>query len=399
MAGNTAEEMISKLEDLVVRSKGFQQLERELAFFCPFEAVGMTDQEVRHAHFLAYILDPNRPHGFDDAYLRGFLHVAAESAAEGEKVIRPIDIHLMDLSDVRIERERDRIDLLIKISPSRHEKEYVLVFELKINASEGKDQLQRYEKKIKKRYGRSNVLFFFLTLNGDDPSDANRNIWTPISLESVIDNFEEINQRPIGDEGARKMVGAYNAMMRRRHVGDKNDRLLKLSGELWAEHKEALEFLASTQPDNVSNMLEEIFHNLDAVCRKLSVGTGWSFESEGTSSKREIILAPKEFDHINIDPQNTHRRLFSLVVDRNYGDRDRLRFRWLLRPGDGDLRQEIYRRIDAKKRKYTPDWTQIFVSRMDIDGGQDWAEISKSLMIFVQQHQDSMSNLLLLEGG
>lgn len=75
---DTEKDVVALLEDLVIRSEGFRRLEAELSYFCTFEAMGMTDQEIRHAHFLSYILDPNRPHGFEDAYLRAFLNVAAE---------------------------------------------------------------------------------------------------------------------------------------------------------------------------------------------------------------------------------------------------------------------------------------------------------------------------------
>jgi hypothetical protein len=71
-----------RLADLVMRDPGFADLERELNIFCPFEAVGVVRQEIRHAHFLAYYLDPNRPHGFGDACLRAFLTRALEAQGE-----------------------------------------------------------------------------------------------------------------------------------------------------------------------------------------------------------------------------------------------------------------------------------------------------------------------------
>lgn len=387
------EQLLSKLEDLVVRSKKFRQLERELAYFCPFEAVGMTDQEIRHAHFLSYILDPNRPHGFDDAFLRGFLHVAADASIVSENAFRPIDIHLMDLTGVRIERERDRIDLLIEIAPGSRRGGYTLVFELKINASEGQDQLQRYEDKMSKRFPQGKLLFFYLTLNGDDPSEQNRSIWTPISLGTVIDRFAEIHQRPIGDEDARRMVQAYTDMMRRRHVGEKNAELLQIASHLWEEHKEALEFLASNQPDAVSNALEDLFANRIEVCKDIADATGWDFAIEEISSERMLLFYPKELDQKNIDKEKPERRLFSLIVDRNYGDRYKLRFRWLIRPGNDELRRRIYDEINGKKPRYTKDWTQIFVDRMDIEDNQDWSDIAARLKLFVMNHQKSLLGL------
>jgi hypothetical protein len=89
-----------RLADLVMLDEDFAKLEQILDIFCPFEAVGMVRQEIRHAHFLAYYLDPNRPHGFGDACLRAFLTKAIEAQGKtGPSGIGILDIHMMDLQN------------------------------------------------------------------------------------------------------------------------------------------------------------------------------------------------------------------------------------------------------------------------------------------------------------
>ena len=65
------------LEGLVVGNADFEEVERLQDVFCPFEAIGMVRQEIRHAHYLAHCLDPQRPHGFGAECLRALMRSAA----------------------------------------------------------------------------------------------------------------------------------------------------------------------------------------------------------------------------------------------------------------------------------------------------------------------------------
>lgn len=392
MTGKSDTDLISQLEALVIADKSFQELEGALRYFCPFEAMGMVDQEIRHAHFLAYILDPNRPHGFEDAYLRAFLHVAAEKALEAKAPLRPIDIHLMELGDAVIERERGRIDLRVEIPASKatDNKRVILIFELKINSGETKGQLKNYIAEMKREYGRGRLVFFFLTLDGDDPSEENRDDWYPLAMVDVIEKFSQISHNPVGHADAQSTVRSYITMMRRKHVGDQSDKLRELARDLWRNHKEALEFLVSAQPDDVSETLSELFSRTDFPTR-LSGAAGLDFEHDPNSSQRCIILFPKQFDHINVREDGS--RLLVLVIDRNYGDRDRLRLRWLLRPGDPERRSKIFDQIDGKKRKFTSDWTQIAVQRIPLTSDFNVEDLEAQVMAFAKNQAPRMAKL------
>jgi uncharacterized protein YaaR (DUF327 family) len=389
-------DIVVKLEDLIVNSEGFQELERELKYFCPFEAMGMTEQEIRHAHFLSYILDPNRPHGFGDVLLRAFLKIAVQNNFNDNIPLRPIDIHLMDLHEARIDREKDRIDLQIEIPEIRSQgkRRTILIFELKINAKEGEDQLRRYEEKVRRQNPESEVLFFFLTVAGEDPSEGNLESWTPVALGAVIDEFNKVIQRSGGDEGARRALQAYIAMMRRKHVTDQNDRLQQLVKELWAEHKEALQFLSDSQPDDVSELLVELDGSVKDLCDCLKSEMSWDFKPDPDSSSRAVILYPSVFGLLN-KRSDDDRRILVLVIDRNYGDRDKLRFRWLLRPAPSqDVRKVIYEKIDGKKRAYKPEWTQIDVERVDLKNIKDLPDLQKRVAQFVKKNKERFQLLV-----
>lgn len=298
----------------------------------------------------------------------------------------------MDLNEVRIYREEDRIDLMIEIPPvvTIGQRGVVLVFELKINAKEGKDQLRRYENKIREQHRNSHILFFFLTKKGEDPSEGSRDSWTPLAISDVLDEFNKIVTRSIGDEAARKTVEAYIAMMRRKHVTDQNDRLQQLVRKLWSEHKEALEFLSASQPDDVSDLLAKLDEDKRVLCGLLKDKTSWEFESESEPGARSVILYPVALDPLNL---NDGKRIFVLVIDRNYGDRDKIRFRWLLRPGSVEARGAIYDKIGGKKRALTSEWTQIDVARFELKSSTGLPELMAKVVEFVRRDQSRFENL------
>ena len=100
----------AKLESLFVGNELFEQVEQHLGVFCPFEAVGMVRQEVRHANFLRYCLDPQRPHGFGTDCLRALMRASALAQQDQDDcnscdVIAPLDVHVLDLDGAELRQE------------------------------------------------------------------------------------------------------------------------------------------------------------------------------------------------------------------------------------------------------------------------------------------------------
>ncbi len=85
---NGAEDKRRHIENLFIgpEAKEFHELERRLNQFCPFEAIGMVQQEIRHGRFLQFLLDPNERHPFGEAFLKTLLQSALGSG--------PIDFRL-----------------------------------------------------------------------------------------------------------------------------------------------------------------------------------------------------------------------------------------------------------------------------------------------------------------
>ena len=254
------EEVERRLEALLIRDQEFQTLEASSNHFCPFEAMGMVNAEIRHASFLTTMLDPFRPHGYGSRLLRGIL-MEAVSAARDSGVsadgYSKLDIHLLNLDDAEIRREWRNIDL-IAIVPSS---QAVFTFELKIESTQGNGQLERYRKIVEEVWPGWRKVFIFLTKHPEAPSDQ---AWIPLRLSRVAKVLEDLGDSPAANPSARDTLAAYVAMIRKHHMD--NERMAKLAASLWSRHKEALEFLMERRPDPLSDIFRGMTEELDAIC-------------------------------------------------------------------------------------------------------------------------------------
>lgn len=339
-------DLVTLIEDLIVRSEHFQELDNEQSYFCPFEAIGMVNQEIRHAQFLSYILDSNRPHGFGDIYLRSFLQIAAEDAHEqlsDTPGLRPIDIHLLSFEEARVIREKDDIDLRIIIpqSAKNSQGEIVLAFELKIKSSETPKQLQKYTEILNKLYPFARIVRFYLTLKGDDPNEQNKATWVAVSLDRVIDRFENLCQKEVGSDDARSFVRAYTKMMRRKHVPSERSRERELAQILWAKHKEALDFLVDQRPNANRDFLDHLIEKREVISKAVSpegftikvdenrAGSGWLFLYVEKWEKLEKVKNAKDggmLFGVSIGPYGTNKVHAS----------------WTIVPGEKSARDTLY---------------------------------------------------------
>jgi hypothetical protein len=67
---NEALEQTALLEKFVANNADLERLESLLNQFNIFEAVGMVRQEIRHSHFLAFLLNPSASHRLRDIFLK-----------------------------------------------------------------------------------------------------------------------------------------------------------------------------------------------------------------------------------------------------------------------------------------------------------------------------------------
>jgi len=363
-------EIYKQLEALVLVDEGgeFQQIEQTLRVFCPFEAMGTVDAEIRHSNFLANMLDPYGSHGFGEDLLRSLIDAILRKRPDALTGLSRLTLHLGDFDQAIIRREWNRIDLLIEMPAFR----LVLAFELKINARESKGQLARYKAAVEEQWPASGErpwrqLFFFLTTKSTTPSEES---WQPISYEVVVDAIAAVLKR---NEATRSlaimMLAAYSDMLRRHHMED--EELVQIAQSLWRRHPEALRFLMDQQPDEsngfaslLKTRIGEIAHAASAKAIALTADQGpesvprlyiegWNVRLNGSQSKQLLWIA--------------------LRYQRNqvYG-------RLVLGPGAHEIRKAIFEKVSPHMERtatLSDRWTRlasaVLLGKADLEGDFD----------------------------
>jgi hypothetical protein len=116
----------------------FAKMQREGEFVDIWSVAGLKRDELRHASVLAWFLDPNASHGFEQEIFHAWmsrLSFPGESRLQDPSLWR---LPYRVATEVCPQDGNDRID--IEISGER----FYLCVEVKIDAVEGKEQLRRY---------------------------------------------------------------------------------------------------------------------------------------------------------------------------------------------------------------------------------------------------------------
>src|SRR5690606_33322428 len=181
----------SALAYLIIEDGNFTALEKGLSAYCPFEAVGMVNAEIRHSSFLAHSIDPYRPHNFGAEFLRILLDTIL--AAIEDPPISRLELHLADFDDVDVRREWRHIDVLV-ILPGVN---LIIALELKIGAREGREQLSRYSRSIEETWPEQDgwrYLKLLLTRSSDLPTDES---WHSIDYNLIVDAIKRFESSSV----------------------------------------------------------------------------------------------------------------------------------------------------------------------------------------------------------
>lgn len=169
----------------LVRNNAFVKLSQLLGKFNFFYASTMALKEVRHTKFLAYLLTPNESHGLKEEFLRRFLTSLPYPEDSSRNVLNLFDC---DLSHANVETEKVFIteelnneqklevkkviyDVLIKIpSVENQKKSHIIIIENKLNARQGRGQLDKYFDFANKNFKDecASIHYIYLNLKGDE---------------------------------------------------------------------------------------------------------------------------------------------------------------------------------------------------------------------------------------
>jgi len=216
---------------------GYQEITRREAQFNIFDALGTRRQELRHSDFLAYLLDPTKPHGLQDRFLRKFLASALSSSDKNvfAKHLNPVNIRLDNLDKVRVFREKHRYDLMLHF-PNK----WLVIIENKVGAQLSENQLENYRAKAEANFPDIEKYYLYLTPAGDEPTDDE---WQSISyreISDLIDSFTKLE--PTQDRILNALLD-YNNYLETHVLED--SKIADLCRKIYREHRDAIDLIVS----------------------------------------------------------------------------------------------------------------------------------------------------------
>jgi hypothetical protein len=160
---------------------------KEASQYNIFDILNIKAAEVKtHTPFLQNLLTPNGSHAQGNLFLNSFIQNFIPSEKRDFFV-------LSDTNDYHIEEEKPirngRIDIYIQsINPY---KKFAIIIENKLYAADQELQLNRYYDFIRGKYTDKQIMMFYLTIHGIDPSSfsINRKLMTEVKDRKILYNL------------------------------------------------------------------------------------------------------------------------------------------------------------------------------------------------------------------
>ncbi len=207
-----------------------------------FSAFRITNNEIRHSNFLAWLLDPNETHGLGDLFLTRILRDLFLDKKSGD--ISIVDIPKINLRKAIIHREWHNIDILIETE------KFVVAIENKFNSGEHSDQLNKYRKIIKEHFSDHSHIFVFLSAYGISSSDQENYI--DLSYERIVEILSGIMDvyEPTLSPSSKLYIHDFitNIKMNVTNNSEANE----LAKKIYLNHKDLFDFIIDNKPDKAS---------------------------------------------------------------------------------------------------------------------------------------------------
>jgi hypothetical protein len=321
------------LEKFVVSNSELEELEGKIEKFNIFEAIGVVRQELRHSHFLAFLLDPSKNSGIGETLLKQILQKAIVNSANLELPITPIDLDSWDLRNVRVHPEWQNIDILIWEEIIK----LAIIIENKIDSTESTGQLKRYHETVKKHFPDYNIICLYLTPEGDIPSYEE---YIPISyglICEVVETLIETKESILGSD-LLILIKNYAEMLRRRIVGESE--IAKLCQKIYRKHQKALDLIFEYKPDlqaEIQQYLENLIDNNPDLIKD-------------RCSKTYIRFLPKNWDVPNLRKGQGWVSSNRIILFEFYNGPDKVALRLYIGPGEQQIRERLYSMAASNKK-------------------------------------------------
>lgn len=238
-----------------------------------FYATGMTTQEIKHSFFIAWLLNPQNPHGLGNAFLKIFLRAVQTYPQEikGKTNAQILNLSEAELTafvedtQIKVETERSltiaeggRIDICLEAPQAKT----VLVIENKVFTSTHDEQLTRYEKEFEQLPPDWKKIFIYLTPEGDPPYQGNDlcDKWCIFSYEELINLIKELKPT---NRKIKYLTEDYIDMVNTEILKNNKD-IASLCRKIRKDHKEAINILLN-YTDNAEEVIKYCVERLKSA--------------------------------------------------------------------------------------------------------------------------------------
>ena len=369
--------------DILLKDENFDKLDLGLKNPNIFQILRITNNEIRHSNFLAWLLNPNESHKLGDAFLKRFLRQVFSSDKFDK--LEQADVEGLDLSKVEIRREWKNIDILIMLE------NIVICIENKVLSKEHSNQLKRYKEIVDENFSDYERSFVYLTPEGEN-SENDDDTYEPISYEFIVETLERIVS-VYGESlnaQVRNYIKDYITIIKRELM--KTDKLTILSQKIYQNHKEIFDFIYEHKP--------EVIDDLKNIMRQELVQRNWI---EGSQNKYYIrFLTPKIKDLIyynknakNNNWKNKESFLFEIVL---YPSSNNLQFKTVISPSDEKYDTKKLEKILLEIDGFSASKGKHWLSNLNIKERLIYEDIASmdnnELKVIVNKFYDKISPLI-----
>lgn len=336
--------MIRESLSTLIRSPDLEKISLMLAKPNIFEILKLSNYEIRHSNFLAWLLDPKQSHNLGDTLLKWFL----KEVFQHEKVswINEFEVDGVNTHDVAVHREYEHIDLLIEFS------HWIVVIENKFGTSEHSNQLERYRKVADKHFPDKRKAFVYLTPYPEEPKkQSDSAVYVNFTYEHIVRLLEQARDiySDTLPDAVLNYIGDYIRVLKRHVMQD--DEAIKLAQKIYENHREALDFIFQYKPDR---LLE-----IDKVFAERVKRRGYLLGS--TSKGHTRFLPPNIFSIIPRESERGWPNKELFLYEFGYSKK-RVYFRAVVAPGDQAIRQrliDILSKVDGARKTSSPSWSSV----------------------------------------
>ncbi|MBE5732785.1 MAG: hypothetical protein E7353_07130 [Clostridiales bacterium] len=274
---------VENIENICFRLKAFEKELKSIsqAKSCGiniFDAIGMQRQEIKHSAFLAWLLNPNKEHGFSSRCIKLLLKSLVLRKNEGyldnEQILSQagfnyadIDKYFEDIDSINVETERPitkeniddgRIDVYIEDRKNK----VLIAIENKVFTSTHDNQLLRYEEEFEDRTDWKQI-FVYLSPSGELPKDDNGLLcykWCVMDYREVLGVIKELESghiKPIPNK-LKILLKDYIDMVETNILKEKKE-LIKLCKHIRKKYQEELEILLQYTGEEVIEYVKSSF--------------------------------------------------------------------------------------------------------------------------------------------